>query len=97
MSNPEKPVRRKARIDWVDYAKGICILLVVMMHSTLGVEKAAGDTGWLGYVVEFSRPFRMPDFFVDFRPVSRTGDWTEPGCAISTGKWSISSISMCFG
>ncbi len=52
------------RIDWVDYAKGICILLVVMMHSTLGVEKAAGDTGWLGLVVEFSRPFRMPDFFL---------------------------------
>jgi uncharacterized membrane protein YcfT len=54
----------KPRIDWVDYAKGICILLVVMMHSTLGVEKAAGETGWLGYVVEFSRPFRMPDFFL---------------------------------
>jgi len=54
----------KSRIDWVDYAKGICILLVVMMHSTLGVEKAADSTGWLGYVVEFSRPFRMPDFFL---------------------------------
>ena len=25
------------RIDWVDYAKGICIVMVVMMHSTLGV------------------------------------------------------------
>lgn len=57
-------VSTKRRIDWVDYAKGICILLVVMMHSTLGVEKAAGETGWLGYVVEFSKPFRMPDFFV---------------------------------
>lgn len=57
-------LRDKSRIDWVDYAKGICILLVVMMHSTLGVEKAAGGEGWLGYVVEFSRPFRMPDFFL---------------------------------
>jgi len=55
---------QSSRIDWVDYAKGVCILLVVMMHSTLGVEKAAGDTGWLGYVVEFSKPFRMPDFFL---------------------------------
>ncbi len=53
-----------SRVDWVDYAKGICILLVVMMHSTLGVEKAAGSGGWLGLVVEFSRPFRMPDFFL---------------------------------
>src|SRR5205085_9048453 len=30
-----------ARIDWVDYAKGICIIMVVMMHSVLGVELAA--------------------------------------------------------
>jgi uncharacterized membrane protein YcfT len=25
------------RVDWVDYAKGFCIVFVVMMHSTLGV------------------------------------------------------------
>src|SRR5437899_7051040 len=30
------------RVDWVDYAKGICIIMVVMMHSTLGMELAAG-------------------------------------------------------
>jgi uncharacterized membrane protein YcfT len=52
------------RVDWVDYAKGFCIVMVVMMHSTLGVEKAAGATSWLGAVVEFARPFRMPDFFL---------------------------------
>jgi uncharacterized membrane protein YcfT len=52
------------RIDWVDYAKGICIILVVMMHSTLGVEKAVGATGWLGHFIEWARPFRMPDFFL---------------------------------
>jgi uncharacterized membrane protein YcfT len=38
--------------------------MVVMMHSTLGVEKAAEATGWMGYFVEFARPFRMPDFFL---------------------------------
>ena len=32
----------QSRVSWVDYAKGICIVLVVLMHSTLGVEKAAG-------------------------------------------------------
>jgi len=52
------------RIDWVDYAKGFCIVFVVMMHSTLGVEAAAGQTGWLHHLVEFARPFRMPDFFL---------------------------------
>lgn len=52
------------RVDWVDYAKGICIVMVVMMHSTLGVEAAAGETGFMHAVVEFAKPFRMPDFFL---------------------------------
>ncbi len=52
------------RIDWVDIAKGICIIFVVMMHSTLGVEKAAAEQGWMHYVVAFAKPFRMPDFFM---------------------------------
>ena len=52
------------RVDWVDYAKGIYIIMVVMMHSTLGVEKAAGENGWLNHFIEFARPFRMPDFFL---------------------------------
>jgi len=54
----------KPRVDWVDYAKGLCIVLVVMMHSTLGVEKAAGDLSWMNGFVEWARPFRMPDFFL---------------------------------
>src|ERR671915_579751 len=52
------------RVAWVDYAKGICILMVVMMHSTLGVGAAAGGEGWLHQVVAFAKPFRMPDFFL---------------------------------
>lgn len=52
------------RVDWVDIAKGFCIVMVVMMHSALGVEKAAEATGWLHPVVEFAKPFRMPDFFL---------------------------------
>ena len=53
-----------SRVEWVDYAKGFCIIFVVMMHSTLGVEKYAGETGWMNHVVMFARPFRMPDFFL---------------------------------
>lgn len=56
--------RAASRIDWVDYAKGICIIFVVMMHSTLGVEKAVGAEGWMHYAVQFAKPFRMPDFFL---------------------------------
>jgi uncharacterized membrane protein YcfT len=53
-----------ARVDWVDYAKGFCIIMVVMMHSTLGVEAAAGREGWMHAWVAFAKPFRMPDFFL---------------------------------
>lgn len=52
------------RVDWVDTAKGICIIFVVMMHSTLGVGIAMGGEGFMHEVVAFARPFRMPDFFL---------------------------------
>ena len=63
-SDDRRRHRGAQRIDWVDYAKGFCIIFVVMMHSTLGVEKAAGREGWLHTVVAFAKPFRMPDFFL---------------------------------
>ena len=53
-----------SRVGWVDTAKGICIIFVVMMHSTLGVGIAMGGEGWMHHVVSFARPFRMPDFFL---------------------------------
>jgi uncharacterized membrane protein YcfT len=62
MGRTAKP--EMARVDWVDYAKGFCIVFVVMMHSTLGVEAAAGQEGWMHYLVAFAKPFRMPDFFL---------------------------------
>jgi uncharacterized membrane protein YcfT len=54
----------KQRVNWVDYAKGVCILLVVAMHSTLGVEKAAGELTALHGFIDWAKPFRMPDFFL---------------------------------
>ncbi|MBY0383014.1 MAG: acyltransferase family protein [Xanthobacteraceae bacterium] len=66
------------RVDWVDYAKGICIIMVVMMHSTLGVELAAGREGFMHLVVAFAKPFRMPDFFLIsglFLPLVINRDW----------------------
>jgi uncharacterized membrane protein YcfT len=38
--------------------------MVVMMHSVLGTELAAGQTGFMHLVVAFAKPFRMPDFFL---------------------------------
>ncbi|MDO9427419.1 MAG: acyltransferase family protein [Methylobacterium sp.] len=57
------------RLAWVDVAKGLCIVLVVMMHSTLGTGEAMaaagfGGEGFLHHVVAFAKPFRIPDFFL---------------------------------
>jgi uncharacterized membrane protein YcfT len=52
------------RVPWVDTAKGVCIILVVMMHSTLRVGDAMGGEGFMHWVVAFAKPFRMPDFFL---------------------------------
>src|ERR1700748_749549 len=66
------------RVDLVDDAKSICIIMVVMMHSVLGVEKAADHTGFMHLVVTFAKPFRMPDFFLIsglFLSVGIDRDW----------------------
>src|SRR5712671_1941212 len=62
MSPPVTPA--PGRIAWVDYAKGFCIIMVVTMHSTLGVEAEAGREGFMHALVAFAKPFRMPDFFL---------------------------------
>jgi len=54
----------KQRIDWVDYAKGICIVAVVAFYATGYVEEILSSSGWMHHFVEFARPFRMPDFFL---------------------------------
>lgn len=55
---------QSARTHWVDYAKGISIILVVMMHATLSSEEALGAAGWMHPVVAFAKPFRIPAFFL---------------------------------
>ncbi len=52
------------RLDWVDAAKGISIILVVMMHSAYGVGEDLNDTGILHYIIGWATPFRMPEFFL---------------------------------
>jgi uncharacterized membrane protein YcfT len=49
-----------------------------MMHSVLGVELAAGQTGFMHVLVAFAKPFRMPDFFLIsglFLPLVIDRDW----------------------
>jgi len=52
------------RLDWVDFAKGISIILVVMMYSVFNVGQDAEGVGLLHYVIGFATPFRMPEFFL---------------------------------
>jgi uncharacterized membrane protein YcfT len=54
----------KERIAAFDIARGISILLVVMMHSTLGIGVALDVTTGFHPFVAFAKPFRMPDFFL---------------------------------
>ena len=52
------------RVGWADYGKGMCILFVVMMHATFGVEHAMGREGFVHTAIDFMTPFRIPDFFL---------------------------------
>lgn len=54
----------EGRLPFVDTARGMCIIMVVMMHSALGVGLAMGGTGFVHDIVAFAKPFRMPDFFL---------------------------------
>ena len=53
-----------SRLSWVDTAKGISIILVVMMYSVFNVGQDASGVGLFHYVIGFATPFRMPEFFL---------------------------------
>ena len=57
--------RKKVRLEWVEYAKGIAIILVVYRHILIGVERSGLDVAlWLKNANEVVYSFRMPLFFV---------------------------------
>jgi uncharacterized membrane protein YcfT len=88
---------RDGRVHWVDYAKGFCIIFVVTMHSTLGVEAAVGQNGWMHAVVAFALPFRMPDFFISSGGCSSPMSSIATGALISTARSYILHISISSG
>lgn len=54
----------KPRLDWIDTARGLCIILVVLMHVEIGFEVELEKASWLDPFIEWARPFRMPAFFM---------------------------------
>lgn len=52
------------RLDWVDMAKGLSIILVVMMYAAASVGEDTGRVGAFHWAIAFATPFRMPEFFL---------------------------------
>lgn len=52
------------RLEWVDIAKALSIMLVVMMYTTYGVGEATGVPNAMHWIVAFAKPLRMPEFFL---------------------------------
>ena len=53
------------RLEWVNYAKGIAIILVVYRHILIGIERSGISVEtWLKNANEIVYSFRMPLFFV---------------------------------
>jgi fucose 4-O-acetylase-like acetyltransferase len=61
LSSASKP----QRMEWVDYAKGLAIILVVYRHALVGINRAGIDVpDFLFNIQEFVLNFRMPVFFM---------------------------------
>lgn len=59
------PRQSTKRMEWVDYARGIAIILVVYRHTMVGLKRSAQDVpAFLYNIQEFLVNVRMPVFFV---------------------------------
>ncbi|RYE55327.1 MAG: acyltransferase [Sphingobacteriales bacterium] len=53
------------RLGWIDYARGLAILLVVYRHSVIGIQRSGSTVpSIIFYLQEFVYNFRMPVFFL---------------------------------
>ncbi len=68
--SPAAAARTRVRVLWPDLARGLCILLVVLHHTTTKhyVELVPPQVDWIAAgwveVSQFLKPIRMPLFFV---------------------------------
>lgn len=58
------PAKSRPRVDWVDAAKGLCILLVVLGHAITELANHGYSTGIWADVNYVLGPIRMPLFFL---------------------------------
>lgn len=65
MAETTAPAHRPAaRIGWVDTGKGICIILVVLMHVAGGLELSDVEGSWIDPLIAWAKQFRMPGLFL---------------------------------
>ena len=77
---------KKFRLEWVDYAKAIAIILVVYRHILIGVQRSGIQVAeWLINANEVVYSFRMPLFFV------LSGIFTAKSIAKRNGKEFLSA------
>ncbi len=55
---------QQGRINWVDHAKGVCIVLIVAMYTTSSYGDLIQHDSWMTPVVAWTSPFLIPAFFV---------------------------------
>ncbi len=93
-------------MPWVDTAKGLSIILVVMMYAAYNTGEYTGQVGFLHYVIGFATPFRMPEFFlisglflsqVIDRPWRRYADRRILHYAYFYAVWAIIMIGLKIG
>lgn len=59
------PLLQKSRMQWVDYLKGIAIILVVYRHVLIGIQRSGLNVApWLVNANMIFYSFRMPLFFI---------------------------------
>jgi fucose 4-O-acetylase-like acetyltransferase len=65
LKNSTNTRKNISKLEWVNYAKGIAIILVVYRHILIGIERSGIDVQtWLKNANEIVYSFRMPLFFV---------------------------------
>lgn len=52
------------RVAWIDHAKGLGIILVVIMASVAGANSPAADGNWMAGVAAWAAPITLPAFFL---------------------------------
>ena len=52
------------RVSWIDHTKGLGIIFVVMLCSTLGYGQAAPAGGWMNAFAAWVAPMTLPAFFL---------------------------------